>query len=102
MSAQLYRDPGVECISYVSANAAYISLMRCQAVSEVSTIITQPRFTVLFTRATLTIAGIGCRRVSVGPIANVKGHYFQPSLSVSLSVCLSVCVCLTGTSTLHR
>ena len=25
-----------------------------------------------------------------GPIANLKGHYFQPSLSVSLSVCLCV------------
>jgi len=24
----------------------------------------------------------------VGPIANLKGHYFQPSLSVCLSVCL--------------
>ena len=33
----------------------------------------------------------------VGPIANLKGHYFQPSLSVSLSVCVS----LTGTSTLQ-
>ena len=30
-----------------------------------------------------------------GPIANLKDHYFQPSLSVSLSVCVS----LTGTST---
>jgi len=29
-----------------------------------------------------------------GPIANLKGHYFQPSLSV--------CVSLTGTSTLQR
>ena len=38
----------------------------------------------------------------IGPIANLKGHYFQPSLSVSLSVCLSVCVSLTGTSTLQR
>jgi len=35
---------------------------------------------------------------SVGPIANLKGHYFQPSLSV----CLSVCVSLTGASTLQR
>jgi len=34
--------------------------------------------------------------VIFGPIANLKGHYFQPSLSVSLSVCVSVClsVCL--------
>jgi len=31
----------------------------------------------------------------VGPIANLKGHYFQPSLSVSLSVCLFVCVCVS-------
>jgi len=38
--------------------------------------------------------------VSVGRIANLKGHYFQPSLSVCLSVC--VCVSLTGTSTLQR
>jgi len=30
--------------------------------------------------------------LNIGPIANLKGHYFQPSLSVSLSVCLSVCV----------
>ena len=30
----------------------------------------------------------------IGPIANLKGHYFQ----LSLSVCLS----LTGTSTLQR
>jgi len=29
-----------------------------------------------------------------GPIANLKGHYFQPSLSV--------CVSLTGTATLQR
>jgi len=36
----------------------------------------------------------GC--LTVGPIANLKGHYFQPSLSVS------VCVSLTGTSTLQR
>jgi len=46
--------------------------------------------------------------VVVGPIANPKGHYFQPSLPVSLSVfvclsvCLSVCVSLTDTSTLER
>ena len=40
--------------------------------------------------------------LSVGRIANLKGHYFQPSLSVSLSVCLSVCVSLTGTSTIQR
>jgi len=26
--------------------------------------------------------------VCIGPIANLKGHYFQPSLSVCLSVCL--------------
>jgi len=47
---------------------------------------------------------------SVGPIANLKGHYFQPSLFVCLSVCLSLslsvnlyaCVSLTGTSTLQR
>jgi len=32
--------------------------------------------------------------LSVGPIANLKRHYFQPSLSV--------CVSLTGTSTLQR
>jgi len=36
--------------------------------------------------------------VFFGPIANLKGHYFQPSLSV----CLSVCVSLTITSTLQR
>ena len=30
----------------------------------------------------------------VGPIANLKGRYFQPSLSVSLSVCLCVCLWL--------
>jgi len=24
----------------------------------------------------------------VGPVANLKGHYFQPSLSACLSVCL--------------
>ena len=36
----------------------------------------------------------------VGPIANLKGPYFQPSLSVSVFVC--VCVSLTDTSTLHR
>ena len=35
---------------------------------------------------------------SVGPIANLKGPYLQPSLSVFLSVCVS----LTGTSTLQR
>jgi len=28
------------------------------------------------------------RSRTVGPIANLKGHYFQPSLSVCLSVCL--------------
>jgi len=33
--------------------------------------------------------------LSVGPIANLKGHYFQPSLSVSLSVCVSVCLCVS-------
>ena len=33
-------------------------------------------------------------RLPVGPIANLKGPYFQPSLSV--------CVSLTGTSTLQR
>ena len=31
-----------------------------------------------------------CQSCPVGSIANLKGHYFQPSLSV----CLSVCVCL--------
>jgi len=36
--------------------------------------------------------------VTVGPIANLKGHYFQPSLSV----CVSVSVSLTSTSTLQR
>jgi len=35
-------------------------------------------------------------RVSVGPIASLKGPYFQPSLSVC------VCVCLCVTSTLQR
>ena len=30
------------------------------------------------------------RLSSVGPIANLKGPYFQPSLSVCVSVCLSV------------
>jgi len=30
-----------------------------------------------------------------GPIANLKGHYFQPSLSVSLSVCVCVCLCVS-------
>jgi len=34
----------------------------------------------------------------IGPIANLKGPYFQPSLSVCASVCLS----LTSTSTLQR
>ena len=34
----------------------------------------------------------------VGPIAKLKGLYFQPSLSVCVSVCLSQ----TGTSTLQR
>ena len=38
--------------------------------------------------------------LSVGPIANLKSHYFQPSLSVCMPVCM--CVCLTGTSTLQR
>ena len=36
--------------------------------------------------------------VVVGPIANLNGPYFQPSVSV----CVSVCVFLTGTSTLQR
>ena len=35
---------------------------------------------------------------SVGPISNLKGPYFQPSLSV----CVCVSVPLTGTSTLQR
>jgi len=35
---------------------------------------------------------------SVGPIANLNGPYFQPSLSVCVFVCLS----LTGISTLQR
>jgi len=26
--------------------------------------------------------------IIIGPIANLKGHYFQPSLSVTLCVCL--------------
>ena len=43
-----------------------------------------------------------CYRTVVGPIANPKGHYFQPSLSVCLCVCLSVCLSLTSTSTLQR
>jgi len=38
------------------------------------------------------------RFLNIGPIANVMGHYFQPSLSVCVCVCLS----LTGTSTLQR
>jgi len=38
--------------------------------------------------------------LSVGPIANLKCHYFELSLSMSLSVC--VCVSLTGTSTLQH
>ena len=38
----------------------------------------------------------GHGRLCVGPIANLKGHYFQPSLSVCL------CVSLTGTSALQR
>jgi len=44
----------------------------------------------------------GCMPIksSIGPIANLKGPYFQPSLSVCLSVC--VCVSLTGTSALQR
>jgi len=29
------------------------------------------------------------------PIANLKGHYFQPSVSVSLSVCVCVCLCVS-------
>ena len=36
--------------------------------------------------------------VCVGPIANLKGPYFQQSLPV----CVCVCVSLTGTSTLQR
>jgi len=35
-----------------------------------------------------------CVCLSVGPIANLKGLYFRPSLSVCLSVYLSVRVCL--------
>ena len=37
---------------------------------------------------------------SAGALANLKGHYFQPSLPVCLCVCVRVC--LTGTSTLQR
>ena len=40
---------------------------------------------------TFLAKAICCRpsiRLSVGPIANLKGHYFQPSLSVCVSVCL--------------
>ena len=33
-------------------------------------------------------ATVSCVARIVGPIANLKGHYFQPSLSVSLCVCL--------------
>jgi len=36
--------------------------------------------------------------IIIGPIANLKGPYFQPSLSV----CVCVCISLTGTSTLQR
>jgi len=50
----------------------------------------------LCTHTDMTVAAAG----DVGPIAYLKGHYFQLSLSV-LSVCLSVCVSLTGTSTLQ-
>ena len=32
---------------------------------------------------------------SVGPIADLKGHYFQPSLSASLCVCVRVCLCVS-------
>jgi len=39
---------------------------------------------------------------SFDPIANLKGPYFQLSLSACLSVCVCVCVSLTGTSTLQR
>ena len=51
---------------------------------------------------TILLPMLECLSVIVGPIANLKGHYFQPSLSVCLSVCLCVCVSLTGTSTLQR
>ena len=30
--------------------------------------------------------------ITISPIANLKGHYFQSSLSVSLCVCLCVCL----------
>jgi len=43
--------------------------------------------------------GISC---SVGPIANLKGPYFHPRLSVCVCVCLSVCLSLTGTPILQR
>jgi len=48
----------------------------------------------------ITTAKEDCNRrcFSVGPITNLKGHYFQPSESV----CVFVCVSLTGTSTLQR
>ena len=40
----------------------------------------------LDSRRTAMFAGI------FGRIANLKGHYFQSSLSVCLSVCVCVCV----------
>ena len=57
----------------------------------------------MFGRAAITL-GIGAhssfwatvrpmlsdRCLSVGPIANLKGHYFQPSLSESVPVCVCV------------
>ena len=35
-------------------------------------------------------AGVAKNVEFFGPIANLKGHYFQPSLSMSLSVCVCV------------
>jgi len=46
----------------------------------------------------VAVAVTQLRSIIVGPIANLKDHYFQ----LSMSVCVSVCLSLTGTSTLQH